>query len=205
MGHNEQSQVFSSHIHHVVKERPHVLLAYSWVMYMATFSGGRWIRQQLGDAGADFWRIPLALRSQLKDKVTPGVSFLCFDGDRDGEDIKIEFKARLAKADELLTPEEKEEVLDEAKTIFTNCIALVEALDKEMDTAARVESIKQGSLGGLLEPKKPLYERLKENREAMPYAYSTQGVHPLAAALCIILGIGVWYYLHSNDWLPSTS
>jgi len=176
-------------------------------MYMATFSGGRWIRQQLGDAGSDFWRVPPTLQSQLKDKTTPGVSFLCFDGDRDGEDIKIDFKTRLAKADELLTPEEKEEVIDEAKTIFTNCIALVEALDKELDTAARVESVKQGTQGGLLDmkPKKPIYERIKENREAMPNAYPTQGVHPIAATICIILGIGLWYYLHSNGWLPSTN
>jgi len=207
-GQNKQSRAFSSHIYEAIKQRPHVLLAYSWVMYMATFSGGRWIRQQLGDAGADFWRIPPTLQSQLrKEKTTPGVSFLCFDGDRDGEDIKIDFKTRLAKADEMLTPEEKEEVIAEAKTIFTNCIGLVEALDEELGTAARVENVKQGSQGGLLDmkQKKPLYERIKENREAMPYAYPTQGVHPLGATICIMLGIGLWFYLFSNDWLPSTT
>ncbi|KAK0314528.1 hypothetical protein LTR01_001351 [Friedmanniomyces endolithicus] len=96
-------------------ERPHTLIAYSWVMYMAIFSGGRWIRQQLADAGPDF---ELAL--------------LSFDGDEDGEDLKRDFKAGLARAEELLSPQERREVMEEAQALFDRCIALVAVLDREV-------------------------------------------------------------------------
>ncbi|TKA76709.1 hypothetical protein B0A55_03934 [Friedmanniomyces simplex] len=84
-----------------LSERPHILIAYGWVMYMAIFSGGRWIRQQLADAGPEF-----------------ELAFLSFDGNEDGEDIKGVFKARLARAEGLLTPQERREVVEEAQRLF---------------------------------------------------------------------------------------
>lgn len=36
--------------------KPYLLLAYAWVLYMALFSGGRFIRTRLRRAGAGFWR-----------------------------------------------------------------------------------------------------------------------------------------------------
>ncbi|KAI1767494.1 hypothetical protein GGR53DRAFT_526729 [Hypoxylon sp. FL1150] len=52
---------FVAHIRKAVTARPHVLLAYAWVLYMALFSGGRFIRASLErvDAGSPFWT-PLA-------------------------------------------------------------------------------------------------------------------------------------------------
>jgi len=94
---------------------PHLLLAYAWVMYMAIFSGGRWIRQQLADAGSDF-----------------ELAFLSFEGDEDGEDIKKGFKIRLARAEMLLTPQERDEVVEEAQRLFEHCIALVHDLDRQV-------------------------------------------------------------------------
>jgi heme oxygenase len=40
-----------------VEKNPHVLLAYAWVLYMALFSGGRYLRASLQGAGGsgDFW------------------------------------------------------------------------------------------------------------------------------------------------------
>lgn len=35
--------------------KPHTLVAYAWVMYMALFSGGRIVRQSLSRAGPDFF------------------------------------------------------------------------------------------------------------------------------------------------------
>jgi len=205
---NDQAKAFTTHIHFAARDKPHVLLAYGWVMYMATFSGGRWIRQQLQDAGPGFWRVSETLRSETRD-VTPGVSFLSFAGDKDGEDIKTAFKTQLAKADVLLTPEEKQEVVDEAKTIFENCIAMVEELDRRLDTATRLEDAKDestlGSVGLLLGMgKKSVHERLKENRESMPNAYPTQDVNPYAAFFCICVGLGLWYFLRSSGWLTSS-
>jgi len=50
---------FIVHTQRSVDANPHVLLAYAWVLYMALFSGGRYLRALLQDAGGsgnDFWR-----------------------------------------------------------------------------------------------------------------------------------------------------
>ncbi|OTB06178.1 hypothetical protein M426DRAFT_9995 [Hypoxylon sp. CI-4A] len=48
---------FLDHIRDTVPKRPHVLLSYAWVMYMAIFSGGRFIRASLErvDPSSAFW------------------------------------------------------------------------------------------------------------------------------------------------------
>ncbi|KAH8599844.1 hypothetical protein B0O99DRAFT_682326 [Bisporella sp. PMI_857] len=49
---------FLEHTKKSVDENPHVLLAYAWVLYMALFSGGRYLRACLRDAGGlgtQFW------------------------------------------------------------------------------------------------------------------------------------------------------
>ncbi|KAK3937649.1 hypothetical protein QBC46DRAFT_293839 [Diplogelasinospora grovesii] len=49
---------FIDHIRRSVEMHPEVLIAYAWVLYMALFSGGRFIRGSLETAGADFWCKP---------------------------------------------------------------------------------------------------------------------------------------------------
>jgi heme oxygenase len=46
---------FIEHMQQSVQRNPHVLLAYAWVLYMALFSGGRYVRASLEAAGYDFW------------------------------------------------------------------------------------------------------------------------------------------------------
>lgn len=49
---------FIAHTKRSVNANPHVLLAYSWILYMALFSGGRYLRallQGAGGFGHDFW------------------------------------------------------------------------------------------------------------------------------------------------------
>lgn len=46
---------FISHIKRSVDRQPLVLLAYAWVLYMALFAGGRFIRGSLENAGPEFW------------------------------------------------------------------------------------------------------------------------------------------------------
>ncbi|EPQ63942.1 Bgt-5262 [Blumeria graminis f. sp. tritici] len=49
---------FLEHMRQSVTENPHLLLAYAWVFYMALFSGGRYLRASLkeaGGSGANFW------------------------------------------------------------------------------------------------------------------------------------------------------
>lgn len=51
---------FISHIERSVTTNSHVLLAYAWVLYMALFSGGRFIRASLESIGDNFWKAPPA-------------------------------------------------------------------------------------------------------------------------------------------------
>lgn len=56
--HSENDSALSRFIQHIqssVARRPHVLVAYSWVMWMALFSGGRIIRATLYNVGPGFW------------------------------------------------------------------------------------------------------------------------------------------------------
>lgn len=49
---------FLAHTKAAVEANPHVLLAYAWVLYMALFSGGRYLRAALNEAGglgSSFW------------------------------------------------------------------------------------------------------------------------------------------------------
>lgn len=46
---------FLHHVRHAVAARPHVLVAYAWVLYMALFSGGRVIRASLERVHPAFW------------------------------------------------------------------------------------------------------------------------------------------------------
>ncbi|KAI6801719.1 hypothetical protein KC361_g1621 [Hortaea werneckii] len=130
-----------SRIREQVTARPWLLVAYAWVMYMAIFSGGRWIRQQLAQAGPGFWtgsstksdassphheEKPGETNKKLE---IPGFTFLSFDSDQDGEEMKAEFKSRLAETEALLTDEERREVIEAAQGLFDDCIGLVHELD----------------------------------------------------------------------------
>lgn len=175
----------------VVEEKPWVLVAYAWVMYMAIFSGGRWIRQQLMDAGPGFWgHVEERDGDQWK-----GLSFLHFEGEEDGEDIKAEFKRRLAAAEEIFDEEQRQNIVEEAKTIFTNCISLVGGLDDML-----------GGAELMAEPQ--LLEHMhsaKEVRRAVEARYadrhlrqrSTSPTSPLSTpfltGLAVVVGCVSWY------------
>lgn len=115
---------FCTHIRRTVNDKPWTLVSYAWCFYMAVFSGGRWIRGGLLNAGPDFWS---ADKSNLPER---GLSFWHFPGAHDGEDIKAEFKTRLAAAETLFTPDERVDIIEEAKNIFQLCAGLVHELDE---------------------------------------------------------------------------
>lgn len=124
----ERIRDFIDHIEQAVATKPHILLAYAWIMYMALFNGGRWMRTQLLAAGEDFWH-----RSDLEEgKDDPiqqsGLSFFHFGGDMDGEDIKEDFKKRLAEVEKLLTADEKSDIVAETSDIFYHCRMMIEEL-----------------------------------------------------------------------------
>ena len=117
--------------------RPHLLLAYGWVMYMAVFSGGRWIRQELARAGSEFWDGTSAGNGMAPPEAhewsreRSGFSFLFFDT-ADGEHMKEMFRLRFAEAETLLTKDEREDVVAAAMQLFDDCIALVKAIDRDV-------------------------------------------------------------------------
>lgn len=155
---------FIQHIQHVVGERPHVLLAYAWVLYMALFSGGRIIRAALEKVDANFW-IPASAhlasprmkpRSATTNTTTKAVggplNFFSFTtttlGDDDvgaggggggggagnDEDLKTTFKQRLAGSEGMLTTDERDDIVQEARSIFAYMVRLVSELDDICDT-----------------------------------------------------------------------
>ncbi|KAF2844916.1 heme oxygenase-like protein [Plenodomus tracheiphilus IPT5] len=116
---------FCTHIRKSVNQKPWTLLSYAWCFYMAVFSGGRWIRGGLLRAPQDYWPASHdAVRLEHR-----GLAFWHFPGNLDGEDIKAEFKSRLAAAETLLSPDERVDIIEEAKNIFRLCATLVDELD----------------------------------------------------------------------------
>jgi heme oxygenase len=146
-------QEYCAHIRKVVGKKPHVLVAYAWCYYMAVFSGGRWIRGELRKGGEEFWQngAPRSSGGAEKEDApsldNAGLSFFCFPGAEDGEDIKAEFKHRLAAGEDIFTPQEREDVIQEAQDIFRYSAGLVEELDELLATSAEkvaaVESVQQ--------------------------------------------------------------
>lgn len=125
----------TSHILALTAAKPHTLVAYTWVMYMAIFSGGRWIRSQLASAEPEFWTAHTNAGPALAEKTPlgmPGFSFLSFDGEQDGEDIKVEYKKRLAEGESLLSAQEREDITQASQELFERCIQIVKKLDVEV-------------------------------------------------------------------------
>jgi heme oxygenase len=116
---------FCTHIRKAVNEKPWVLVSYAWCFYMAIFSGGRWIRGGLLNAPPGFWP-EQGQEEGLEDR---GLSLWHFPGEHDGEDIKAAFKDRLLGAETLFSPDERVDIIEEAKNIFRLCATLVEELD----------------------------------------------------------------------------
>lgn len=139
---------FVAHIHASVEGEPHLLLAYTWVLYMALFSGGRYIRSRLRQAGIGFWERRVEgekdkgsyggrrmANSEKGDAVDAYLGFWTFEGDEDGEDLKAEFKARFASVEDILTEAEKGEVVQEAVFIMQSITEVVVEIGEVVGTS----------------------------------------------------------------------
>jgi heme oxygenase len=130
---------FIAHIKDSIAEKPHVLAAYAYIMFMALFAGGRYIRASLESAGQDFWDLAPtpdghadtdpydANKSTFSQKAPFG--FLHFDTPTDGEDLKREFKRRLVVSEHHITTTEKDDIVHETIVIFEHMSAIVDQLD----------------------------------------------------------------------------
>ncbi|KAF1815659.1 heme oxygenase-like protein [Eremomyces bilateralis CBS 781.70] len=124
-------------IRRVANEKPHVLLAYAWTFYLAIFSGGRWIRSQLVASGPGFWGADFDGESHPETDEKPcaqetkGLGLWCFEGGQDGEDIRAGFKSQFECIGNMLSEEQRVEVLEEAEVVFKACEDIVTELDTE--------------------------------------------------------------------------
>lgn len=126
--HDEAVRSAVAHISAAIQAKPYVVLAYSWIMYMALFNGGRWIREQLLDAGPSFWDGKGSHTEKLSI-ARSYLSFWHFDGSDDGENVKLEFRARLLAAGNRLLEAEREDVVAEAQALFQHCLSIVMEID----------------------------------------------------------------------------
>jgi len=141
---------FLNHIKRSVENRPHVLLAYSYIFFMALFAGGRYIRASLQSVGNEFWdQVPNHVKPTMqacsekrpspveetngtpKSRVTSSMPlrFFHFPTPTDGEDLKCEFKQKLADSEARLSQSERHDIVQEAISIFERMTMLVEQLD----------------------------------------------------------------------------
>jgi hypothetical protein len=141
---------FVDHINRTIAKKPHVLLAYSYVLFMALFAGGRFIRATLESAGDLFWDHgtnpvkPAMLECWQQNNGTCDLplGFFYFPTPIDGGDLKKEFKRRFLESGQLLTLRERHDIIQEAVCIFDNMVLLVSQLDRVC--AVDHESIEQG-------------------------------------------------------------
>jgi heme oxygenase len=132
---------FLENISRSVKDRPHVLLAYAWVLYMALFSGGRFIKASMSRVEMDFWKANIMTPDPGKGVDMPPLNFFTFNGPGDGDGIKLEFKKRLGDSEPLLTDRERGDVVAEAQHIFESMVEIVGELDSVCSTDPQTEEL----------------------------------------------------------------
>lgn len=134
---------FLAHTRRSVAKNPHVLLAYAWVLYMALFSGGRFILATLESAGPEFWG---------GHDTPPPLSFFRFPGADNGEEeVKGQFKARLAELEAGLSERETEQVVQEARCVFEGLVLVVGEVDVLLGgDAGQGDGEEEGWVAGLM-------------------------------------------------------
>ncbi|KAG5934198.1 hypothetical protein E4U53_000747 [Claviceps sorghi] len=141
---------FIRHIKRAAESKPHVLVSYAYILPMALFAGGRFLRATLESAGKDFWQGRLdsgdspQKQKQKQDEGELGASssatqgmplrFFHFDTPMDGEDLKQEFKQRLADAEDGLSYQKKRDIVQEAICIFENLTLVIAQVDDVVAT-----------------------------------------------------------------------
>lgn len=125
-------EAFKKHMELSLSQKPHLLFAYTWIFYMAFFSGGRYIRSKL--------------RAELQSSIAPilpqqlepsaWLTFWEFPGELDGEDLKLEYKSRVAALTTELTEEERAEIVAESISIMTHLIDIVNEIAEVVPSQA---------------------------------------------------------------------
>ncbi|KAJ5261416.1 hypothetical protein N7478_012011 [Penicillium angulare] len=115
-----------------VRDKPHLLVAWIWILYSAILYGGYEIQAKLLKAGASFWDLS---EKELKLNRTPcPLSFWHID---DAVTVKKKFRNLMVHANRLLTRSEQQDIIDESLRIFQELEGLTLSLDEEAKTTLR--------------------------------------------------------------------
>ncbi|MCJ1354604.1 MAG: heme oxygenase [Icmadophila ericetorum] len=117
------------HIRNTTTSKPHLLLAYTWIFYMALFNGGRYIHTQLHADKEYFWSSCLRLWH-----FSDGEAF------GDGKPLKQTLRTTFQEIESFLTPLEKEEIVSETLFIFHQLALVVQ----DLDAAAATHRVEEG-------------------------------------------------------------
>ncbi|MCJ1467735.1 heme oxygenase [Pseudocyphellaria aurata] len=175
---------FVARIRESIRHKPHLYLSYTWVLYMAIFSGGRYIRSKLKTAGDDFWATMLPVESG-KDKYGSGgaaiseletwpLSFWNFSGSSDGEDLKSDYKSRFGEIERILTLKEREEIIIEATNIMESLLKIVRGIQVAVAEGV-AEEVEEGTIGSEMCP-----SHRAENNSRIDGFYQSLGTNPVA-------------------------
>lgn len=108
-----------------VKDQPHRLVAYIWIMYSAILYGGDKLLGLL-KSYPEFWDLSSA---ELTRARTP--SPLSFWHIEDATNVKERFRGIMTNLDHFLTPKEQQDILDESTYVFHQFDQLTSSLDDE--------------------------------------------------------------------------
>ena len=131
---------FGERMERAMKSRPHVILAYAWILYLPLLNAG-WVRGQLMAARERRWRLnPYLLPAERRAE--RGLEVWCFG--RGEEGMKEEFGRRLGALEVVLSEEQRKEVLEEARTLLGFCTRLAKEVEREV---RRMNVRREGRVG----------------------------------------------------------
>lgn len=120
---------FVDHIRKVSNEKPHVLLAYGHVLYLALFAGGRMTRTKILSQKGLFAKLADKSSSDEEKIAMKVTNFLHFDVE-DEMSLRAEYKTtyELATRNDL-SEEEKQDIIEESNEIFRRLIECLKEIE----------------------------------------------------------------------------
>lgn len=100
-----QRTAYVAHIRQVVAEKPHLLISYAYIYYMALFAGGKIVKYQMAKA-KDFF--PERYGMTEEERITAGTNLFSFEVEQGKEDgLRASFKGVLSDLEDTLTVKER--------------------------------------------------------------------------------------------------
>ncbi|KAK9474353.1 uncharacterized protein V1510DRAFT_412013 [Dipodascopsis tothii] len=118
---------FVAHIRKRVADKPHLLLAYGHVMYLALFAGGRILRSKLAMSAGLF---PHVEGMTAEEVMLQGTNLFRFEVD-DEEALRLSFKKTFElQTRNALSEQQKREIIEESLEIFRRNTEMVSEIER---------------------------------------------------------------------------